>query len=115
MEIILGHLVLGVSFFLLTLYFKRSNVDSINHLIGYRTPLSMKNKDTWEEANKYSLKLQYQFSLFFLLIELISYLLIGGMVSFYLCSGLLTIISIAVIPLTELHLKKTFNKDGERL
>ncbi len=115
MEIILGHIVLGFSFFLLTLYFKISNVDNINHLIGYRTPLSMKNKDTLKEANEYSLKLQYQFSLFFLLVELISYLIIGGMVSFYLCSGILTIISIAVIPLTELHLKKTFNKDGERL
>ena len=32
--------------------FRKKNLPRINLFLGYRTPLSMKNKDTWEVANR---------------------------------------------------------------
>ena len=38
-------------------YFSKKSPKEINYLFGYRTSMSMKNKDTWEFAHKYCGKL----------------------------------------------------------
>jgi len=45
----------------------------INSLYGYRTPHSMKNQQTWEEANKYSAKLLLLTGLISTLLGVIAY------------------------------------------
>ena len=40
-------------------YFLKQAPGTINWVFGYRTEMSMKNKDTWEFAHKYIGKLWY--------------------------------------------------------
>ena len=40
-------------------HFMRKAPKEINEVFGYRTPMSMKNKDTWEFAHKYCGKIWY--------------------------------------------------------
>ena len=48
-------LTTGIIFLLGGLLMFKFPPESINGVIGYRTPMSMKNKDTWDEAKKYSM------------------------------------------------------------
>ncbi|MCF0057212.1 hypothetical protein LXL81_15705 [Dyadobacter sp. CY356] len=68
----------------------------------------MKNIDTWIEANNFSSDLQVKLALLFIIFQAISYFLIGGLNSVLFSCVFLTATSIAVIPITEYHLKKKF-------
>ncbi|WP_115830778.1 SdpI family protein [Dyadobacter luteus] len=110
--ILLGHIALAVTFLGITLFFRAKQPQNINSFYGYRTHVSMKNAEIWKEANAFSSDLFVKFSFIFIIFETISYLLIGGINSFYISATFLTIISIAVIPLTEIHIRKKFDKNG---
>ena len=112
--ILSAHIFLSIIVLGLSLYFKIKQPENINGFFGYRSSFSMKNRNTWKEGNKFSSDLQVKFALIFIAFEALSYLLIGGLNSFYLSCGFLTMISIAVIPLTEYHLRKNFDKEGKR-
>lgn len=99
----------------MALFFKQKQPGKINRLLGYRTAASMKNDETWKEANRFSTDLQLKFTIAFIVFEILSFLLIGGITSFYLSCTVLTIISISVIPITEAHLRKNFDKEGKRI
>ena len=43
-------------------HFMRKAPKEINEVFGYRTPMSMKNKDSWEFAHKYCGKIWYKLS-----------------------------------------------------
>ncbi|RSD29009.1 SdpI family protein [Mesobacillus subterraneus] len=43
----------------------------INYIYGYRTPRSMRNKENWEKANKYSSRLMIIFGLIIVVISLV--------------------------------------------
>ncbi len=87
----------------------------INGVYGYRTKASMRNQQTWVEANRYSSKLMLFCG---------GILTATGLLSFFVPSlsqtGIITgtvltfLFSILPIPLTERHLKKLFDKDGNR-
>lgn len=87
----------------------------INAGYGYRTKASMRNQQTWEEANRYSSKL-----MLFCGIALV----ITGVLSFFVSSlsqtGIITgtiltfLFTLLPVPLTERHLKKLFDKEGNR-
>lgn len=81
----------------------------INSLYGYRTKSSMKNKQTWNEANRYSSRLM-------LVVSIIAIIISALVVYFFktekavLVSVITTLLLVvAVIPITEWHLKKKFN------
>lgn len=85
----------------------------INSSVGYRTQMSEKNIETWNEANKYSTKLLIIFSWITVLLTLIISLILGR--SHFedecLIPILLILISVIVIVvLTEKHLKDTFEE-----
>lgn len=93
---------------------------SINVLIGYRTPRSMKNLDTWKFAHKYCGKLWWIIGLIMLIPSVIvpcpfyySSVNVIGMVTGILCGVQLVILIVSVIP-TELALKINFTDDGIR-
>ena len=87
----------------------------INSSYGYRTKASMRNQQTWEEANRYSSKLMLFCGLALLIIGLLSFF-----VSFLSQTGIIAgtiltfLFTLLPIPLTERHLRKLFDKDGNR-
>lgn len=101
-------------------YFMKKAPKEINMVFGYRTSMSMKNKDTWEFAHKYFGKIWYVCGSAMLPITvIIMLLLIGknkdcvGNVGGILC-GLQLIPLIGAIFPTEIALRKNFDKDGKR-
>lgn len=101
-------------------YFMNKAPKEINAAFGYRTSMSMKNRDTWEFAHKYCGRIWYVSGLIILPISIIAVLGvinknkdIVGMVGSIVCSIQLIPLICAIFP-TEKALKKTFDKNGNR-
>ena len=101
-------------------YFMKKAPKEINSLFGYRTSMSMKNKDTWEFAHKHCGKVWYVCGMVMLPITVICMLLvigknkdcvgsIGGIIN-----GVQLIPLIGAILPTEIALRKNFDKNGTR-
>lgn len=101
-------------------YFMKKAPKDVNAIFGYRTAMSMKNKETWEFAHHYSGKLWNRLGMILLPVTILIMILfihqdidiisiIGGIV----CAVQL-IPLIAVIILTENALRKNYDKDGNR-
>lgn len=99
-------------------YFMKKPPKKINHFFGYRTTMSMKNKDTWEFAHKYFGKLCYKTGLVVLLVSVVAMLFLlgkdtetigrlGAIICLFQCIPL-----IAIIFPTEKALKDKFGEDG---
>lgn len=92
----------------------------INGLYGYRTTMSMKNKDTWDFANKAIGKLWFKLGIELFIITVICVTvmlgvnkeLLGkyGLVLFYLQ---IAVLILSIFPV-ERKLKENFNKNGTR-
>jgi uncharacterized membrane protein len=100
--------------------FQKDKPREINWIIGYRTSMSMKNEDTWRFAHKVSGRWMWRIGWGCLLLTVVPMLLVlrenqevvatvGAMV---MCLQMVPIL--AVIPLTEHALRKTFDKNGNR-
>ena len=100
--------------------FMKSAPKKINYIFGYRTDMSMKNRDTWEFAHKYIGKLWFRFGLLLILITVIPMLfVIGNSENVVATVGLIvsfvnTVTLIVPIFFTENVLNRTFDKDGKR-
>ena len=100
--------------------FVKTAPKEINAVFGYRTDMSMKNKDTWKFAHQYCGRL-------WLVLGAIMFVLsVGGMcfvigkteeaiaiVSGILCVMQIILLICSLIP-TEIALRKEFDKDGQR-
>ena len=101
-------------------YFMKKAPKEINSLFGYRTSMSMKNKDTWEFAHKYCGKVWYVCGMVMVPITVICMLLVIGENKD--CVGSIGVIInvVQLIPLigaiipTEIALRKNFDKNGTR-
>ena len=101
-------------------YFLKSAPKKINSVFGYRTAMSMKNKDTWNFAHHYCGKIWYGCGLAMLPISIIVMILVWGkhVELIGTAGGILCFIQL--IPLvgsifpTEIALKKNFDKNGNR-
>lgn len=100
--------------------FTKSAPKEINCFYGYRTNMSMKNKDTWEFAHKFLGKLWFRLGWLLLPVTVIPMLFVmgksedtigtvGTIVSFVD----LALLMAPIIP-TERALRKNFDKDGNR-
>ena len=100
--------------------FMKSAPKKINYIFGYRTDMSMKNRDTWEFAHKYIGKLWFRFGLLLFPITVIPMLfVIGNSENVVATVGLIvgfvnTVTLIVPIFFTENALNKAFDKDGNR-
>ena len=100
--------------------FMKSAPKKINYIFGYRTDMSMKNRDTWEFSHKYFGKLWFRLGLLLIPITVIPMLfvisktenIVGTVGTVVMVIDL--IILIAPIFPTEKALKNTFDKDGNR-
>lgn len=99
-------------------YFLKGKPEKINHIVGYRTKLSMRNQDTWRFAHHYCGKLWFILGLILLILTPIVMVLglkldtdidFGGII----CTVQVIVIVATIIP-TELALRRTFNEDGSR-
>ena len=102
------------------LYFKNKSPKEINSLFGYRTTMSMKNKDTWEFAHHYCGRLWLVLGMIMLPLSVIPmFFFIKQSTDVVGTAGaILEIIQIIVllIPIysTEKALKKEFDENGNR-
>ena len=100
--------------------FTKTAPKKINYIFGYRTIMSMKNRDTWEFAHKYFGKLWFRLGLLLIPITVIPMLfVIGNSENVVATVGLIvsfvnTVTLIIPIFFTEKALNKAFDKDGNR-
>ena len=100
--------------------FTKTAPKKINYILGYRTDMSMKNRDTWESAHKYIGKLWFRLGLLLIPITMIPMLfVIGRTENIVGAVGLVvsfinTVALIVPIFFTEKALNRTFDKDGNR-
>lgn len=100
--------------------FRNKAPKDINPIYGYRTAMSMKNKDTWEFANIRFGRLAWKCGWIMLAVSFIPMLAVifasekvVGIVSSILVT-LQLIPLLGMIPVVEKALKKEFDKDGNR-
>ncbi len=93
---------------------------NINYIFGYRTAMSMKNKETWAFAHQYCGKLWYRLGLLLLPLSILPMVLVFGRDKDFvgLVGSVITLIQLvpligSIIP-TEIALKRTFDADGNR-
>ena len=100
--------------------FSKNAPKTINSVYGYRTPMSMKNQDTWQFAHRYFGRLWYRCGL--VLTPVTAAVMCLGLkkgkdtVSWLgsaLCIVQLAVIVGSIAP-TERALRRTFHKDGSR-
>lgn len=88
----------------------------INYIIGYRSPMSIKNKDTWEFAHKYSGKVWIRSGVINAVVSIVLALTLQNLSNYSeLMLALIyiqLIVLLLVIPLAEIALRKTFDKNG---
>ena len=101
-------------------YFMKKSPKEINYIFGYRTNMSMKNKDTWNFAHKYIGKLWFYLGLLLIPITVIPMLFVlggtedvVGTMGCIICVIALIILIVPIFP-TERALKMNFDKDGNR-
>ena len=101
-------------------YFMKKSPKEINYIFGYRTNMSMKNKDTWDFAHKYFGKLWFRLGWLLIPISVIPMLFVIGKGEDIIGTvGMVVmvidlILLIAPIFSTERALKKIFDKDGNK-
>ena len=93
---------------------------AINAVFGYRTSMSMKNKDTWEFAHKYCGRLWYRCGTALLLVSAVAMLFtigrsesVTGTVAAVVCALQIVFLIGSIYP-TEKALKQNFDRDGKR-
>ncbi|MGL4107443.1 SdpI family protein [Clostridium sp. LP20] len=98
--------------------FSKHPPSEINSVIGYRTPMSSKNEDTWNFAHRYAGKVWFRSGI---ITGILSLFFIFALQNFKDYDQLILgicyiqiIILMLVIPLTEIALRKTFDKGGIR-
>ncbi|MBC7922444.1 MAG: SdpI family protein [Ferruginibacter sp.] len=112
--ILVGHALLAGFFTALAVFFKKKQPSAVNSLFGYRTPFSTKNQPVWEEANRYSTNAMLLVAGLLIAFQAISYSVIGGLQSFTASGVFLAVASALVVPITEIHLRKVFDPNGQR-
>ena len=94
----------------------------INYLYGYRTESSMKNQQTWDEANRFSAHLMVRIGCILILVGLVFSLIfsagilrptIQNVLRPVLLIGSSIISALILIAITQRHLEKTFPENNK--
>ncbi|MEL7145673.1 MAG: SdpI family protein, partial [Bacteroidota bacterium] len=97
----------------LAVIFRSFPPKSINGLYGYRTAFSMKSQEVWNEGNRYSFNLMIAVGAIVTLTQIILHFTMSGNLKILMATILLVVLLIAIIPATEDHLRKHFDKEGK--
>ena len=100
-------------------YFLKKAPKKINSVFGYRTAMSMKNRDTWEFAHKYCGAIWYICGWVLLPLSIVPmFFVIGrsedniGTLGEIICAVQLIALMGSIFP-TEMALRKNFDKNGK--
>ena len=115
LEFAIGHLLIGPLMILISYIFAKYPPKKINDLYRHRTKRSMRNQDCWDFANRHSIRLMWKISLLTCVVQAIGVILIDERVALLTPSIVLVATLIYRVYLTEKALKKTFDKEGNRL
>ena len=100
------------------LLFVRKAPKNINYIFGYRSALSMKNQETWIFAHKYAGKVWIISGVFTAIISVIVAIMLKDFKNYNTLMTILgylqIVVLLLVIPLTEIALRKNFDKEGNR-
>lgn len=101
-------------------YFSQKAPREINDLFGYRTSMSMKNRDTWEFAHRYIGRLWLRLGWVLLPVSAVPLLAVWGRdievigtVGAVVAFAQIVPMAGSIVP-TELALKRTFDRNGLR-
>ena len=86
----------------------------INSWYGYRTALSMKNQETWDEGNKYSTNQYIIAGIILLILGKVGTLVLPNKAYLVPLIGFIPVLMVTVFT-TEKHLKKIFDSNGTRI
>lgn len=86
----------------------------INSWYGYRTDISMKNQDTWNEGNRYSTNQYILAGIILIILGNIGYYFLQGKGYLVPLIGCIPVLIFTVFT-TEKHLKNTFDENGKRI
>ena len=101
-------------------FFAKQAPRQINWIFGYRTRRSMRNRETWEFAHRYSGGLMYRWGLAMLPLSLLGMLAVWGRGEDVIGVAGAVLCLVQLIPFffivaqTERALKETFDEDGDR-
>lgn len=105
-------LSIGPLILILAIIFKAFPASKINGLYGHRTTRSMKSQEAWEASNKYAFDLMLWVAIITCIVQLVLYLTVSPTATILITSIVMCILLVGIIPLTEVYLKKNFDKDG---
>lgn len=107
-------IVIGAIFALLGgVVFKLLPPKKINSIYGWRSRLSMRNNDTWIEAQRYGSNAFIVGGIILALLGCIIKIVLPDLNDGIMLI-LLVIVTVAILLIGEAHLRKLFNKDGTR-
>lgn len=104
---------IGYNVFILVLFLvvQKFPPKKINWYYGYRTQRSMKNQNTWDEAQEYSTKKAISLTLISFIFPVILYFVYPEY-NFFLSVMANTLLILSLYVITEKHLARRFDKDG---
>lgn len=101
------YLLLSPLLLLIAVLFKLYSPSKINPYFGYRTKRSLSSQEAWDEANKFSSSLLVLIAVLLNVVQLALFLLLDQEQAFIITGIFLVFGVLLVIPLTEIHLRKT--------
>ncbi len=110
MHLFIGPVILGIAIF-----FRVYPPAEINHSYGYRTASSMCSQAAWDEAQVYSANIMIVAGVVVVLYQVLSSALMRPGLSLATSVILLLLAIFAVLPITEAHLKNSFDAQGKRI
>lgn len=114
------NLIIPATMLFFGMKFRKNGPKNINGIYGYRTSMSMKNKDTWEFAHQYFGRLWTKLGLILLIVSIIVSVLASTSADEVKGKIEITLVTIQTIALigsifpVEKALKKNFDEDGNR-
>lgn len=117
-KMIIYTLIMCLTMVICGLLFVKRPPKEINTSIGYRTIISSKNIDTWNFAHKYAGKVWIISGIITAFIACICFMIPKDIIEYEKLMIILEIFELVmlflVIPITEIKLRKVFNKNGVR-
>ena len=108
-------IIIAIALNIVALIYKFFQPKEINTLYGYHMKSSMRNQDTWREANHYASNLMIALSMIFLAAAIISTYFVVFTVRELAAYAIVVVLSLAAMYfLTEQHMKNVFDESGTR-
>tara|TARA_B100000886_G_scaffold338994_1_gene303195 strand:+ start:2075 stop:2434 length:360 start_codon:yes stop_codon:yes gene_type:complete len=115
-SLIFLHLLVGPLMLVISLIFFYFLTKKINLIYGHRTTLSIKNQNTWKEANKRSIHMILLVSTLTCIIQLIGIVFNINIETSILYATVFLVASLIIGAIViEKQLKTIFDKDGNRI